>query len=192
MKKIIVIACFLSVNICFSALCQGQEPLLPSPNKMKIGLNVGTSVGFLGNNQSIFSTYLHPTLSYQLRPKLYFQTGLLLLNQQFNLNTTNEVYTQAYNGNTALITAGLAYDVNEKLQVSGTVYSNLSQPQQQAMTNFSNRNWGATFNATYKVTENFYISGSINVSNGRNNMWGNNFGNGFRANQFGSFRNGNW
>jgi long-subunit fatty acid transport protein len=188
MKKTILLTCFLFIGVCFSVFSQIQEHIF-SPKKMQIGLNVGSSVGFFGNNQSIFSTYFHPTLSYQLRPKLHFQTGLLLLNQQFNLNPASEVYAQPYNGNTALITAGLTYDVNEKLQVSGMIYSNIAQPNQQAMNNFNSRNWGAVFNATYKVTENFHISGSINVSNGRNTMWGNNFGSGFRANQFGRIGN---
>ncbi len=189
MKKIIIITCFLFISICFSALSQVQNPKFFPPKKVQIGFNAGTSVGFFGNNQSMFSTYLQPTISYQLRPKLYFQTSLLFLNQQFNMNFTNDI-ARPYNGNTALITAGLTYDINEKLQVGGMVYSNLSQPNQQAINNFNNRNWGATFNATYKVTENFHISGSINVSNGRNNMWGNTMGNGFRTSQFGSFRNG--
>ncbi len=191
MKKIIM-SCFLFVSICFSAFCQVENPVIFSPKKMQVGFNAGTSVGFFGNNQSMFSTYLQPTISYQLRPKLYFQTSLLFLNQQLNINRPSEMYERPYNGNSTLIMAGLVYDVNEKLQISGMIYNSLMQPNQQTINGFNNRNWGAVFNATYKVTENFHISGSINVSNGRNGMWGNPWGNGFRTNQFGRLGNGMW
>jgi hypothetical protein len=189
MKKIIFVIFILILSVCFSAFCQISDGFTFAPKKVQIGINVGTSIGFWGKNQSMFSTYFQPTLRYELRPKLYFQSSLLFLNQQFNVNTGNESYIRPYNGNTALIMAGLAYDVNEKLQVSGMIYSNLNQ---QSINSFNNKNWGAIFNATYKVTENFHISGSVNISNGRNTIFGSPWGNSFQMNQFGRFNNRNW
>lgn len=190
MKKFIIISCFLFISTCLTAFCQINIPTF-SQKKMQIGLNAGTMFG-TGGGSSMFSTYFQPTLSYEFRPKWHFQGGLLFLNQQFRL-PTNDVSSQGNTFNTAFLTAGLAYDVNEKLQVSGMVYSNINQ---QAINNFNNRNWGMTLNATYKISDNVRIQGSINISNGgRNSMWGTPFGNPMfpnnSLNQWG-FRNGNW
>lgn len=188
MKRLIFVLQLWAFVVFSCLLAKAQETTIPLQNKMKIGLNAG-SMAYFGNGTTGFSTYLQPTLSYQVRPKLHFQTGLFLMNQQFGIYPTQDAAVRPYNGNTALITAGLAYDVNDKLQVSGMVYSNISQPNQQAINNFNNRNWGMMFNATYKVTENFHIQGTINVSNGRNSPWGNQWGNGFQTSPFGGFRN---
>lgn len=189
MKKIIVLTCFLFLTTCLTAICQINVPSF-SQKKMQIGLNAGTMFG-VGNGNTMFCTFFQPTVSYEFRPKWHFQTGLLLLNQQFR-TPTNEIHSQSNNFNSAFLSAGLAYDVNEKLQVSGSVYSNFNQ---QAIINFNNRNWGMTLNATYKISDNVRIQGSINISNGRNNMWGVPFGNPmFQNNQWNQwgFRNGNW
>jgi len=174
MKKFIFVVPFWFILTCAFIDAKAQEVPIPFQKKMQIGLNAGSMASF-GGGLAGFSTYLQPTLSYQVRPKLYFQSSLLFMNQQISINPTQEMAARPYNGNTALIMAGLAYDVNDKLQVSGMVYSNLSQASPQAINNFNNRNWGMMFNATYKVTENFHIQGTINVSNGRNNTWGNGF-----------------
>jgi hypothetical protein len=182
MKKFVFLTYIFITTTCFTAFSQIEIPAI-TKKKMQIGLNAGTMFG-VGGGSTLFSTYLQPTLSYQFRPKWHFQTGLLLLNQQFRL-PSNEMYPQSNTAQSALWTAGLAYDVNEKLQVSGMVYSNINQ---QAINHFNNRNWGMMFNATYKISDNVRIQGSINISNGRNNMWGVPFGNPM----FPTMRNGMW
>ena len=191
MKKFILISFVLVFNVCTVAFSQISVPTITN-KKVQIGLNAGTMFG-VGGGFNLFSTYLQPTLSYQLRPKWHFQTGLLLFNQQFSLPMMNgEVPSQRNSFQSALWTAGLAYDVNEKLQVSGMVYSNLNQ---QAINSFNQRNWGMMFNATYKISDNVRIQGTINISNGRNPMWSNAFGNPMlfqNSNHLSGFRNGIW
>jgi Outer membrane protein beta-barrel domain len=185
--KNIIATYFLFVSVCFSAFSQIETPTA-SGKKMQVGLNAGTMFG-VGGGGSMFSTYFQPTISYEFRPKWHFQTGLLLINQNFR-TPTSEGQAQASNFNSAFLTAGLAYDVNEKLRVSGTVYSNFNQ---QAVSNFNNRNWGAMFGATYKISENVRISGSINISNGRNGgMWGTPWGTPMLRNSFATMDYGRW
>lgn len=170
-KCFIVFILFIaSIHLAF---CQIQTPIF-TQKKMHIGLNIGTMFSVLDNGQTAFSTYANPTLNYNFRPKWYFQTGLLFANQQFRLDTPLENQKQNFSANNAFLTLGLAYDVNEKLQVGAMIYSSIHQLHQQALNNFNAKNWGMLLRASYKVTENFSIHGAINISNNRNpylNPW---------------------
>lgn len=166
-KRNFLIAFILCTIHSHLAFCQLQAPIF-TQKKMQIGLNVGTMFSFLGNGQTAFSTYANPTLNYNFRPKWHFQAGLLFANQQFRLDAPLENQKQNFSANNAFLTLGLAYDVNEKLQVGGMIYSNTTQLHQQALNNFNAKNWGMLLRASYKVTENFSIHGAVNISNGRN------------------------
>jgi len=166
-KKNFFLAFILLVTYTDSAFCQIQIPTL-TQKKMQIGLNAGTMFSFLGNQQTAFSTYANPFLNYNFSPKWHLQTGLLLLNQQFRLDMPLENQRQNFSTNNAFLMLGLAYDVNERLQVGGMVYANIHQLHQQSLQNFNAKNWGMLIKASYKVTENFFIHGAVNISNGRN------------------------
>ncbi|MCU0392985.1 MAG: hypothetical protein MUE81_17890 [Thermoflexibacter sp.] len=195
-KKYLFLTLFISLMTCYSAFCQIQAPVL-TQKKMRIGLDAGTMFTSFGKGQIAFSTYANPNFTYQLSPKLFFQMGLLLVNQQMRIDMPIEHQRSNFMTNNAFLTAGLYYDVNEKMRLGGIVYTNMAQTApNQLLNNFNQRNWGVLFNASYKVTENFTIHGAINISNGRNpymiNPWGNHWNQGLQMNQWGVPRWGNW
>src|SRR5690606_39986264 len=91
-----------------------------------------------------------------------------------------------------LVHVGGAYDVNEKLRLSGSVWRDFSgiSGQPELMNGFRMPgSYGTEFNASYKFSENFSVHGSIRTSHG--NPYGspyfnqyNNYNSGFGHGQY--------
>lgn len=133
-----------------------------TPKKVSFSLSAGTMFSNYGN-----ASYLAPSLYYRLNNKFSLFSGVTYLSNNF-IPFSNEnrqpMATRHY-----LVHAGGAYDVTDKLRLSGSVWRDFSDMAgQPAMMNGFKMpaSYGTEFNASYKFNENFSVHGSIRTVHG--------------------------
>lgn len=149
---------------------------LVQPRKISYGLSAGTQFSRLFGT----ATFLEPSVMFPLIKRF---SGFASLNfvTSFNSNTSlfgNENFSNNYatmRNQRFILNAGGNYLVNDRLNLTGSVWRDFSKNQLPAPLNLympggSN---GMSFRANYKVTENFSVSGGVRYSNGNsyNNRW---------------------
>ena len=139
----------------------GAKTVVQAPKKVFYNLSVGAGFSNFGNY-----TYITPSVFYRLNPKWSVFTSLTYLNGNFSYfggDNRQPMATKNY-----LLHAGAAYDVNDKLRLSGSVWRDFSG----VTTQFNNSGlrqpaiYGTEFHARYKITDHLSVSGGIRTSNG--------------------------
>lgn len=137
---------------------------LQEDNKLNYNFNVGTSFS-TWKGGSIFSTYVNPNLNYRFTPKFSVSTGVVVSNNTLlsNYYTANGEKANTNFVDSYLQVSGM-YQVNEKLQVAGTVmyHSNNFSPQMNANA-FDNLDYSVS--AKYKLTKNIELGVEFSTRN---------------------------
>ena len=125
-------------------------------NKINYNFNVGTAfTAWRGG--SMFSTYLNPNLNYQFTPKFSVSTGVVISNNTLlsNYYSSNGEEIKRNFVDSYLQVSGI-YQVNEKLQITGSVmyHTNTFSPQMNANA-FDNLDY--SISAKYKLTKNIEV-----------------------------------
>ncbi|MCD4665887.1 MAG: hypothetical protein K8R68_11510 [Bacteroidales bacterium] len=142
--------------------------------KLKVKLEAGTFFGTnfgAGNN---YGAYLAPHISYPISPKFSINAGAILSSTYGNLYY-EPVYGGAHLGypgnfNRTFIYVEGAYQLNEKVTLTGAVYKEINFLNN-SKTTMSTNNYdyqGMIMGIDYKLGENVYIRGQVEFSNGAN------------------------
>ncbi len=118
--------------------------------KYSFQVNLGTSL-MTWKNGSALSTYINPNLNYQLTPRFSLAAGIIMShNTLLSSNETNNSLITNY-----LHFSGI-YQVNEKLQVNGSVLYSIHPTSSSLNPNaFDNLNYSV--GAKYKLTKNIEL-----------------------------------
>ncbi|MEZ5198276.1 MAG: hypothetical protein R2764_18375 [Bacteroidales bacterium] len=153
-----------------------EEEIQKFIEEKKVGfqLEVGTSFGTGFGGGSYMTTYVAPHLSYKLSPKFTISGGAIVAKGAGNFYTeplNNGIYSyySPFYPRSFVYIEG-AYHVNERLTLSGTAYKEVDVFNQYSNTNnrLDGDINGVIMGVDYKLRENVYIRGQIEISNGRN------------------------
>ncbi|MFC5272183.1 hypothetical protein [Adhaeribacter terreus] len=145
------------------------------PQKVSFSLSAGTMFSNYGH-----ASYLSPAMYYRLNNKFSVFSSVTYLNNNFTSFASENrqpMATKHY-----LVHVGGAYDVSEKLRLSGSVWRDFSgiSGQPEMMNGFKMpASYGTEFNASYKFNKNFSVHGSIRTSHG--NPYGSPFFNNYNS-----------
>lgn len=187
----IVMVCLM----CFAGNTMAQAPLKPTINalpaspKLSYNLNVGASYNSLYGA----STYIQPTARYQVTNRFSGYASFTFVNtmpQNYVVPTTEGgSMMRRTNGNQQyIVNVGGDYLVNERLLLSGNVWKDLSaMPKQPGA--YNNYNYmgrqGADFRATYKITNNFTVTGAVRYTDGASPYYSPFYNSGYSNSPFG-------
>ena len=149
---------------------------IKQPRKISYGLSAGTQFSrVLGT-----TTFLEPSVMFPVTKRF---SGFASLNMVTSFGANAYLYgNDAFGANYApmrnqrfILNAGGNYLVNDRLNLTGSVWRDFSKSPMPAHLNLymPGGTNGMSFRANYKVTENFSVSGGFRYSNGNsyNNMW---------------------
>jgi hypothetical protein len=157
-----------------------EAPVVVPKRKISYGLSAGTQFSRLYGT----ATYLEPSVMFPVTKRF---SGFASVNMITTFGSGANLFgNEAFTGNYApmrnhryIVNAGGNYLVNERLNLTGTVWRDISKNPMPPTVNLlmpggSN---GMSLRANYKVTENFSVSGGLRFSNGNaynsynNSMW---------------------
>jgi len=162
-------------------------------NKLKFRAEVGTFFGTGFGSDYYFGTYVSPHLSYRLSPRFTLSAGATLATSFINTFDESGYYGYGYPGYNyprSFVYAKGSYQMNDRLIISGTVYKevNLFKNQDPVYNGFDTDVKGIIMGVDYKLGENVFIRGQIEVSDGYRPYGGYPYsGQGFRPGNFNSF-----
>lgn len=165
----------------------------PAPSIVEMPrISYNLSVGAMYNSHFGASSYIQPTARYQVSSRFRAHASFMFVNTMpFDYTTSTPeggTIVRRSNGQQHYIASvGGDYLVNERLILSGNVWRDLSNmPQPNRFNSFySPGKMGADFSASYKVTDNFTITGGVRYSEGASPFYNPGFGNGFSNSRFG-------
>jgi len=161
--------------------------------KLKFRAELGTFFGTGFGSNYYFGTYVSPHLSYRLTPRFTLSAGATLATSFTNTFNQPENTGYGYPGYyppRSFVYAKGAYQVNDRLIISSTVYKevNLFTNQDPAYNGFESDVKGIIMGVDYKLGDNVFIRGEIEISDGYRPYGGYPYsGNGFRPGNFNSF-----
>lgn len=164
--------------------------------KMKFGLSAGAFAGTSFGSGEYFGTFVSPQVSYPLTSRFTVSVGMTLTNTFGNpyyypSSEGGYGYPSA-NFTRSFLYASGAYQLSERLVVSGTVYKefNMFDQQSSLSKNYSGDYQGVIMGVDYKIGKNVFIQGQIEISNNpyhRQSYPNSYFGNGFGNSSFGRY-----
>jgi len=164
-------------------LNQGQEVLTvpelkkSTRDKIDFGLRAGAAFTSFGKHGSMFDTYIAPEIRYKAAPRLHFSAGVIL--------STGFLSGPGFEGSSApgsvsagpfgnqfnriLIYAEGDYQVNHRLTIGGMVVKELDNDLYRNMNAFEKNSGFQSIgmNVNYRITDNFHVGASFNVTEGR-------------------------
>lgn len=145
-------------------------------NKKKIGfqMEVGTSFGTAFGGGNFMTTYVAPHISYRVSPKFSINAGAIIAQGMGSFYSETKPYG-LYGYSTPMYPRSFVYiegdyKVSDRLTLTGTAYKEIDVFNQNpnSSTNFDTDINGVIMGVDYKIRENIYIRGEIELSNGRN------------------------
>jgi len=141
--------------------------------KLKLRVEVGTTFGTSFGSGNYFGTYIAPHFSYKISPRFSLNTGVILSNNYggyyYNPFYGEQIVTPVSGFTRSFIYIEGAYRLNEKVTVTGAVYKeiNLFNNSLPSAQGFNYDCKGMIMGVDYKLGENVFIRGQIEVSNGQ-------------------------
>ena len=169
-KRVVIVVLFILAGLA-SVMAQppvySGSPASPArdttPKRMFISTTMGTSF-FKGAGYSGFSTFVMPSISYRLTPKLTIQTGLGYNSMRMPQFGEMQPFAQ----NAFVLNARALYQVNENVVVYGSVHKSFpesSAPAMNPMAMGMNRQ-SSSVGVIFKVSENVHMGFQISQSRG--------------------------
>ncbi len=158
-------------------------------NKMKFRMAAGAFAGTSFGSGEYFGTYISPQVNYRLSQRFSLTAGMTLTNtfgNPWSYHPTEAVigYPSA-NFTRSFLYASGAYQLSERLVISGTVYKEINMFNQASFSanNSAGDYHGMIMGVDYKIGKNVFIQGQIEISN---NPYRNYYQPGFYNNSFGN------
>jgi hypothetical protein len=133
-------------------------------NKTQFHFSMGASVTSFDNN-TFFSKWIAPELTYKVNPKLNLHLGSMYLNENYTINSFN-YENQEINSNTnftrAFVYLSGDYKLNSNIRLRATTFNEVPQKNSQ-FDNFGYNQVGFDL----KITDNFYMSADFISIKGR-------------------------
>lgn len=178
--------------MCFAGTAMAQsatESTMATVPRLNYNLEVGASY----NSYFGASTYVKPTARYQISDKFRGYASFTYVHNmpQNSVVGTTEGGTMLRRTNGQqqyIVSVGGDYLVNDRLMLSGNVWKDFSNVPQQpgAYNNFNYMGrQGADFSATYKITENFSVTGAVRYQEGGSPYYSPFYNSGFGRSAFG-------
>ncbi|MCG8410696.1 MAG: hypothetical protein MI739_05350 [Bacteroidales bacterium] len=152
-------------------------------NKLSYSVSVGTRFGRLGNNTSLMSSYIAPSIDYYVNSRLKLNIGTVLVRNNFN-GLQNQFgggapYFNSFSPNNYGIHGSAHYQLTEKFGIygDGAYFKN-----QSIFDNFDSRTYDKDYKTMslgfdYKITDNVNFNFQYRFSNGLNPAYNNPFNN---------------
>ncbi|MEJ8758219.1 hypothetical protein WG947_14490 [Pontibacter sp. H259] len=185
----ILVVCLM----CFAGNAMAQVKSttdnLPTTPKLSYNLNLGASY----NSYFGASTYIQPTARYQVTDRFRGYASFTFVNtmpQNYAVATTEggSMMRRTSGNQQYLVRVGGDYLVNDKLILSGNVWKDLSAMPKE-LGAYNNYNYmgrqGADFSATYKITNNFSVTGAVRYTDGASPYYNPYYNSGFDNSPFG-------
>lgn len=162
-----------------------QKPANPEPEKTttimpKRKLSYGLSAGTQYSRLYGATSYLEPSVMFPVTKRFSGFASLSFVNSfgpnpGFYNSETAGLNRSAFSNQRYILNAGGNYVVNERLNLTGSVWRDFSKNPLPAALNVFNPGGtsGVIMRANYKITDNLSVSGGFRVSNGNgyNGMW---------------------
>lgn len=166
------------------------EAVKPKPAWQGPKLNYGLSAGTSFNSRFGMSNYIEPSVRYHLDDRFRVRAGLtyMYVSAHDVPVYTSEGTTMLHRNNASshyIMSAGVDYLASDRLILSGNIWRDFSNIPSANLTNsfYNPGRMGADFRATYKITENFTVTGGIRYTDGNSG-----FGNGFYGPGYGGYQ----
>lgn len=193
MKILVKIA--LICLLCFAGNAMAQTDMKPTISTTPVAPRLSYNLNLGASYNSYFgaSTYVQPTARYQVTDRFrgYASFTYVHTMPQHYAVTTTEGGTamRRTNGQQQyIVSVGGDYLVNDRLILSGNVWKDLSampkEPGAYNNYNFMGRQ-GADFSATYKITNNFSVTGAVRYTDGASPYYSPFYHSGFGNSPFG-------
>jgi hypothetical protein len=150
-----------------------QEEELPSvkkdQNRPSVNLEVGTSVSSDFNGNSAISTYASPYIRHQIDDRIAVSGGVMMSQTFFNgwTNYSMEGSPMPSSVTTNMVYGRLEYQLNERMLLYGSVYTNLTTIPMQGY-NQQLQGVGYSVGMKYRMSERSFIQVEIQRSSGYN------------------------
>lgn len=158
------------LNQGFSPVENGLSPLKKSGNRnTQINMSIGTSFTSVSGYGSFFRTYLSPSLSYNLSPRMTLMGGAVIDNYFFYPGKNKESTTYyPDNMTTATLWISGRYRVTPKLSLTGTAYKQLMPALNPAYRSFRDNQdvHGVILDLEFSPNENIRINTSFEYHKG--------------------------
>jgi hypothetical protein len=140
--------------------------------KLKVKMELGTFFGTSFGSGNYFGTYVSPQISYRLSPRFTLNTGARITNTFGNPFYESGFYSPygypATNFTRSFVYVEGAYQVNNRLTISGAAYKeiNLINTPSPSIDAYNFDSKGFIMGVDYRIGENIFIHGQIEVSDG--------------------------
>jgi len=139
--------------------------------KLSYSIKMGTSYIASSHKNGMFSTYVSPEMNYQLTSKFSLNAGIMFMSSSIGIvqSKNSETYQnglyQPFTG--TVVYAGGSYQLNDRITLNGTAYTQLSNPLlQKGFTNSNQNNIkGVGLGIDYKLTEHSSFSIQFDMNN---------------------------
>jgi hypothetical protein len=158
-------------------------------SRLKFHLDAGAFAGTSFGSGDYFGTYVSPQINYRLSPKFTLTAGMTLTNTignpWYSCSIEGQYGYPSANFTRSFLYASGAYQLSERLVLSGTVYKEINLYNQDSFSKNNNTGdyHGMIMGVDYKIGKNIFIQGQIEISNNpyrgyqQHGFYNNTFGN---------------
>jgi len=175
MKRLVSVVILFTIIINSSVAQHELKSGMPSDSisqkKLSYSLKMGTSYITSSHKNEMFSTYVSPEMNYQLTSKFSLNAGIMFMSSSIGIvqSRNSDIYQsgiyQPFTG--TIVYAGGSYQLNDRITLNGTAYTQLSNPMLQKGFANSNQNniKGVGLGIDYKLTEHSSFSIQFDMNN---------------------------
>lgn len=142
------------------------------PGKLRMNMEFGSMFMYSKGYGSVFGTFISPRITYPLGSRFSLHSGLKV--NMFSHVAAGNFDNAGLPGFTStLIYAGGSYKLSERVTLSGTGFKEINSfSHEHANPFFQPSNYkGLMMGVDWKLGENFFIQGQIEISNGASPFW---------------------
>ncbi len=146
--------------------------------KISYAVTLGTGFSSFSNNMSMASSYIAPSINYQVNDKLFVSVNGIIMQNNFNGFENNflpaDGFSINHNASNYGINSQAFYQFNDKLNIYGdaTYFENQSPLFNNTTSNIYNSDYkSVSIGLGYKVTDNLHINFQYRYSDGLNPMY---------------------
>lgn len=180
---------------CLAGNAMAQTDMKPTKNTTPAAPRLNYSLNLGASYNSVFgaSTYVQPTARYQISDRFRGYASFTYMHnmpQNYAVTTTEggNLMHRTNGHQQYIVSVGGDYLVNDRLILSGNAWKDFSTVPQQ-LGAYNNFNYmgrqGADFSATYKITENFSVTGAVRYTEGGSPYYSPFYNSGFGRGPFG-------
>lgn len=203
MRKVVILCCFILMTSMLKAQLWPLMPKYYQPmdssvlarkqqnnnqkhnslmkmhdEKISYAVSIGTGFSSFSNNMSMASSYIAPSINYQVNDKLFVSVNGIIMQNNFNGIESNLLPADGFSINQNASDYGINsrafYQFNDKLHIYGdaTYFENQSPIFNNTSSNIYNPDYkSVSIGLGYKVTDNLHINFQYRYSDGLHPMY---------------------